>query len=191
VVNVRILLASLDSPLTPFHLTINPMSTRHLLLVEDNPDDAVLFQRALVSAYPDASLAVVPDVISASYYLRGEGHYADRKAFPFPYLVVIDLKLATVSGMELVKWIRRQPVLGGQLIILVLTASEDIRDAVEAYKQGANSFIIKQSNTRALADSLISAHERWLTRGLNLPVDPVAPARPASGYLDDQLRTEW
>lgn len=170
---------------------MNLPSTRHLLLVEDNPDDVLLFQSALASAYPNASLTVVPDVISAFYYLRGEGHYADRQACPFPYLVVIDLKLATVSGMELVKWIRRLPVLGDRFIILVLTASEDIRDAVEAYEQGANSFIIKQSNTRALADSLKSAHERWSARGLNLPDDPVASARPAAGYLDDQLRTVW
>jgi two-component system response regulator len=167
------------------------MSTRHILLVEDNPDDALLFQRALTSAYSSASLAVVPDVISASYYLRGEGHFADRKAHPFPYLVVIDLKLATVPGMELVKWIRQQRALSDRLIILVLTASEDIRDAVEAYKQGANSFVIKQFNTDALADSLISAHERWLARGLELPDDQVPSAQSAHGYLDGRLRTEW
>lgn len=82
------------------------MAAQHVLLLEDNQIDAALFQKALKIACPAATVTVIPEVTSAVYYLRGINFYKDRTAHPFPYFVVIDLGLASVSGMELLKWIR-------------------------------------------------------------------------------------
>jgi CheY-like chemotaxis protein len=146
------------------------MSAQHVLLVEDNNIDARLFEQALKIARPHATVTHVPDVLSATYYLRGIGFYADRTAYPLPYLVVIDLQLENVNGMELLKWIQKEPAMCG-LITLVLTASDEYSDAATAYAHGANSYLKKLHDRDALANSLTLLHAAWLEQDL-LPPNP-------------------
>jgi DNA-binding response OmpR family regulator len=151
------------------------MSVQHVLLVEDNQIDAALFQKALKFACPAATVSVIPEVTSAVYYLRGINFYKDRTAHPFPYLVVIDLSLGSVSGMDLLKWIRQEPTMNG-VLTLVLTASEEFKDAATAYEYGANAFLKKLHQVDPLVDSLKLLHEKWQVRGLYPPPTSTPPS---------------
>jgi DNA-binding response OmpR family regulator len=144
--------------------------SQHVLLVEDNAIDAILFQKALKVARPEATLSVVTDVSTAFFYLSGVNPYNHRSTHPLPYLVVVDLNLPHVPGLDLIKWIREQPAMD-QLIILVLTGSQKTQDTISSYKNGANNFIIKQFKVADLAASLTALHETWHARKLYpLPV---------------------
>src|SRR5947209_10539270 len=118
------------------------MPTPLVLLVEDNQIDALLFKKAMKLACPEAAVMVVEEVAAAFYYLSGVSNYSDRKNYPFPYLLVVDLNLAAVPGMDLIKWVRGQPAMN-DLVIIVLTASEQPQDEETAFALGANSFIKK------------------------------------------------
>jgi CheY-like chemotaxis protein len=139
------------------------MRGENVLLVEDNHIDARLFEQALKLARPGAALHRVEDVLSAVYYLRGIGFYADRAAHPLPYLLVIDLNLASVNGMELLKWIQKDPELNHRMLTLILTGSEDLRDGISAYTNGATAYLRKLRDRAALAESLAKLHETWRT----------------------------
>lgn len=141
------------------------LPAQHVLLVEDNTIDARLFAQALKITRPQATLTHVPDVLSATYYLRGIGFYADRNSYPLPYLVVIDLQLDSVNGMELLKWIKKEPAMCG-LITLVLTASDDFSDASTAYSHGANSYLKKLHDRDSLVTSLTLLHAAWHEQNL-------------------------
>ena len=101
-----------------------------------------MFQRLVRKAECGLSFQYVNDGEKALAYLEGEGPYADRKAHPFPDLVILDLGLPSVDGFEVLEWIRRQPGLSS-LRVVVLTASDHMHDVNSAYKLGANSFLVK------------------------------------------------
>ena len=111
------------------------MSTDTILLVEDDPNDVILFQRALERASLSAhSLNVVRDGEEAISYLSGRANYADRHLYPLPALLLLDLKMPRKSGLEVLTWLRKEPQLR-YLIVVLLTSSnsaEDIRLAYEA-----------------------------------------------------------
>lgn len=82
-----------------------------ILLVEDNPDDVLLTQRAVKKAGLKASLRVVGDGDQAVVYLERSCQYGDRHAYPLPSLILLDLKLPKRSGLEVLQWIRQQSYL--------------------------------------------------------------------------------
>jgi len=75
-------------------------------------------------------------------YLNGDPPYHDRVKYPLPNLVLLDIKMPGMNGFEVLKWIRHQPSLAG-LCVVMLTSSDQIRDANKAYQFGANSFLVK------------------------------------------------
>ena len=79
-----------------------------ILIAEDNRDDALLIQRALRRANLINPLQVVANGEQAIGYLKGDGPYADRSSYPVPELVMLDLQMPRVSGLEVLKWIREQ-----------------------------------------------------------------------------------
>lgn len=113
-----------------------------ILLAEDEEDYVLLIQRAFAQAKIPNPLHVVWNGQEAISYLKGEGKYANREEYPLPDLFLLDLKMPRVSGFEVLQWIRSQPGLA-PLRVLVLTSSDQIRDVNEAYKLGANSFLVK------------------------------------------------
>lgn len=117
-----------------------------ILLVEDSEDDVLFMQRALVSAGYKHPLQVAPDGQSALDYLGGVKQYADRKTYPLPSLVLLDLKLPHVLGLDVLKWIRSRPELQ-TLPVVVLTSSGERSDLERAYRLGANCFMVKPSDT--------------------------------------------
>lgn len=75
-------------------------------------------------------------------YLEGAGPYLNRDEFPLPKLILLDLKMPGISGLDVLRWIRQRPALQ-PIRVVVLTASNEIRDVNLAYQLGANSFLVK------------------------------------------------
>lgn len=129
-----------------------------ILLAEDREDDIILIRRAFEKAGCDCRLVVVRDGDEAVRYLSGSDKFAARDLYPFPTLLLLDLKLPMMDGFEVLRWIRDQPELK-DLPVIVLTLSNRIRDVNEAYALGAYSFLIKTTDfqdTVAFAQSLSS-----------------------------------
>ncbi len=113
-----------------------------ILLVEDDPNDVLLIERAFRKAQLLNPIQVVRDGENAVAYLAGHGLYADRQCYPLPGLVLLDLKLPRKSGFEVLAWLRTQPALR-RLRVIVLSSSAEIPDINQAYDLGATSYLVK------------------------------------------------
>jgi len=133
-----------------------------ILLVEDDPNDVFLMQRAMKSAEIANPLKVVEDGQGAIDYLSGAGKYADRTEFPLPNLVFLDLKLPYKSGFEVLEWIRTQSTLDSMLVV-VLTSSSEERDIKEVYRLGARSFLVKPPTKTMLTALMTATKGYWMT----------------------------
>src|SRR5574341_1099296 len=118
------------------------MNDKVILLVEDNPDDQALTLRALKKNNITNEVVVATDGVEALDYLFGTGSYAGRDPRELPQLVLLDLKLPRVDGLEVLKQLR-----GDQrtrlLPVVILTSSKEERDLVSGYSLGANSYVRK------------------------------------------------
>ena len=132
-----------------------------LLLVEDNEHDVFLMKRALGQAEIRNPLFVVSDGQQAVDYLAGNGDFNDREMYPFPALVLLDLKLPFRSGHEVLAWIRNEAELN-ELVVVVLTSSDEPADVNQAYKLGANSYLVKPPSLGQLRDLAKSFKWYWL-----------------------------
>jgi DNA-binding response OmpR family regulator len=134
-----------------------------ILLAEDDEDYVHLIQQAFSSAHVPNPLFVVSTGEEAMAYFKGEGKYANREEYPLPDLLLLDLKLPRYNGFEVLAWIRSQPGLGG-LRVLVLTSSDQIKDVNDAYRLGANSFLVKPYDFEDLVHFTQLIEEFWLQR---------------------------
>jgi CheY-like chemotaxis protein len=132
-----------------------------LLLVEDMEPDVFFMQRAWKRAVIANPLHVVGDGQEALEYLSGTGKFAHRTEFPMPGLVLLDLKIPRVLGLDVLKWIREQTALK-TLPVIILTSSHDESDVEKAYQLGANSFLVKPHSPDQLADMVKSFRDYWL-----------------------------
>lgn len=134
-----------------------------ILLVEDEENDIFLMQRALKQAGVENPLEVARDGQEAIDCLQGVGEYADRER---PCLVLLDLKLPHVMGLEVLRWIRQQHELQ-TLPVIIVTSSQLAPDIDAAYRLGANSYLTKASKPEDLLKMVIRIKEYWLE--LNQP----------------------
>jgi CheY-like chemotaxis protein len=132
-----------------------------VLLVEDNPDDVLLTNRAFKRANLINPIQVVDDGDQAVAYLSGAPPFEDRGRFPLPVLILLDLKLPRRSGLEVLKWLRAVPGLK-RLPVVVLTSSADAGDVNNAYDMGANSYLVKPVGFDALFDMVKVLQPYWL-----------------------------
>jgi two-component system response regulator len=137
-----------------------------ILLVEDNPDDEALAVRALKRNNIMNELVVARDGVEALDYLLGTGSHAGRDVRVQPQLVLLDLKLPKVDGLEVLRRLRTADVCK-HLPVVVLTSSNEERDMVESYHLGANSYIRKPVDFAQFADAVRQLHLYWLV--LNEP----------------------
>ena len=163
-----------------------------ILLVEDEPNDAVLVQIALQKIIPGVSLPVVSDGIQAIEYLKGAGPYADRSAYPFPDVVLLDLNLPLLDGFEVLRWIRQQPELK-LLPVIGLTGSLRNEDTKVACEAGANVCVLKSQGFRRLAELVMQVGganltspdiEKQLTPSQGSGTDEALPMVAESGSSD-------
>jgi two-component system response regulator len=120
-----------------------------ILHVDDDENDAILFQRACERAGLPAQTFRVDAADVAKAYLLGEGIYGDRARYPLPQIVVLDLKMPRMDGFEFLKWLRHAEGLAS-LPVLVFTASVSREDKSRAIAEGANSYFIKPASFDAL-----------------------------------------
>nr|WP_199307573.1 MULTISPECIES: response regulator [unclassified Leptolyngbya] len=130
-------------------------------MVEDNPKDVFLVQRALRKAEVVTPMHVVTDGDAAVKYLSGEEPYGDRTTYPLPVVVLLDLKLPRRSGAEVLMWIRQQAQLK-RLPVVVLTSSKEHVDINRVYDLGANAYMVKPSNFDQLVDILKTLNLHWI-----------------------------
>jgi CheY-like chemotaxis protein len=132
-----------------------------ILLVEDNEDDVFLMTRALNAAHIENPMSVVEDGQQAVDYLSGAGPFADRDAYPLPVIVFLDLKLPIMMGLEVLAWIRADPKFA-DIIVVVLTSSNEPSDLKEAYRLGANSYVVKPPDADQLLEMARAFKWYWL-----------------------------
>ncbi len=136
--------------------------TQTILLVEDNPVDVLLMQRAFRNeAFANTSLQIVRDGDAAVFYLNGDGEYSDRDRYPLPAIILLDLKLPRRSGHEVLVWLKQQPELK-RLPVVMLTSSRQTLDVKRAYDLGVNSYLVKPIGFASLLEMMQSFSEYWL-----------------------------
>lgn len=124
-----------------------------ILLVEDNEDDVFIFQRALRQAEISHPVQVVRDGQEALDYLQGQDGFADRAKFPLPFLVLLDLKLPFLNGLDVLEAIQQRPEFA-RLCVVVLTSSAEARDLARAQELGAQAYFVKPPAAKTLRDIL-------------------------------------
>jgi len=133
----------------------------HILLVEDNADHAELVRRNLEESQVANRLTHVEDGEAALDYLFGRGQYADGSRFARPNLVLLDLRLPRVDGLEVLKLVKSDPKL--QVIpVVILTTSDAERDMAVAYQYHANSYLTKPVDFQQFALLLKDLGFYWL-----------------------------
>jgi len=160
-----------------------------ILQVEDDPNDVFLLQHAMKKAGVANPIQVASDGKQAIDYLKGAGKFADRESFPLPCLVLLDLKLPYVMGLDVLEWIRQQP--GLSLIVILLTASAEDTDIATAYRLGANAFLTKPPTAGKFEDMARAIKDFWLTHNTLPQESQVAPAAPwPDACMHEGLRCE-
>ena len=132
-----------------------------ILLVEDNEDDVFLAERAFKGLECENPMRVVRDGEQAVNYLSGEGEFADREKFPFPRLILLDLKLPYRSGLEVLAWIREQANVP-RPFVAVLTGSNEPSDLRKAYELGCNTYLVKPPTPEMIYDIIKQFNLSWL-----------------------------
>lgn len=137
------------------------MKNTTILLVEDNPDDEALTMRALIKNNVGNTVHVVRDGAEALDFLFCTGTYADRDPNDMPQLILLDIKLPKIDGLEVLRRIRRDK--RTQLLpVVILTSSKEEQDLIEAYQGGANSYVRKPVDFTEFAKSIQQLGMYWL-----------------------------
>ena len=137
------------------------MEEKIILLVEDNPDDVDLTIRAFNRNCILNKVIVAKDGVEALDYLFGTGVHAGRNVEELPIVILLDLKLPRIDGLEVLKQIR-QNELTHLLPVVILTSSAEERDMLSGYKNGANSYVRKPVNFDEFAKAIKSIGLYWL-----------------------------
>lgn len=145
------------------------MDNRSILLIEDNPDDEALTLRALQKNNILNNVVVARDGAEALDYLFCRGTYAQRDPLDLPELVLLDLKLPKVDGLEVLKQLRAAQETR-RLPVVILTSSNEQRDIVAGYDLGANSYIRKPVDFTQFTEAVRQLGVYWLV--LNVPPHP-------------------
>jgi two-component system response regulator len=139
-----------------------------ILLIEDNVDDERLTLRALRRNNIMNEVVVACDGQEAIDYLFGSGSYAGRDMNVMPAVVMLDLKLPRLSGLEVLNRIR-EDVRTKRLPVVVLTSSDDEQQIAQAYKAGANSFIQKPTDPGEFSEMVLQLAMYWLLLNRTTP----------------------
>ena len=134
-----------------------------ILLVEDDVNDAMLAQRALQRAGAGREILHLMDGEEAINYLSGKPPFEDRKRFPLPRLILLDLKMPRMSGFDVLSWLQTHPELA-HLPVVVLTGSIEPKDVQNAKNLGAVGYEVKPIDFGKLVEIAKGLDERWLAQ---------------------------
>ena len=137
------------------------MSYKMILLVEDNADDEALTLRALNKSKIANTIVVVRDGAEALDYLFCTGSYADRNPLDLPQVILLDLKLPKIDGLEVLRRLRAEPRTH-MLPVVILTSSKEEQDLVNAYSSGANSYVRKPVDFTQFVEAIRQLGLYWL-----------------------------
>lgn len=137
-----------------------------ILLVEDSAEDLELTLRALRKANLANHIEIARDGAEAIDFIFGEGIHAGRDITDVPKLILLDLKLPRVDGLEVLKRIKRDPRTS-HIPIVILTSSKEQKDVTESYRLGVNSYIVKPVNFEGFTAAVQNLGMYWLL--LNQP----------------------
>ena len=146
------------------------MEDKIILLVEDNPDDVTLTERALKKSHILNRLVVTRDGAEALDYLFCTGAYSDRDTSIMPEVILLDLKLPKIDGLEVLKRIRsdkRTKILP----VVILTSSKEENDLITGYTLGANSYIRKPVNFNQFVEAIRQLGLYWLVLNEAPPIN--------------------
>lgn len=147
------------------------MQPKPVLVVEDDRNDVFLLQRTFRRNNLIGELHIVPTVDEGIAYLTGEGKYDDRNQFPYPVLMLLDLKLPGKSGFDLLAWLREQQGLC-RLPVVILTSSAQSDDINRAFDLGANSYLVKNPDPAGFLDLTKLLDLYWLTLNQKPELEP-------------------
>ena len=146
------------------------MKSKIILLIEDNPSDIKLTKRALANNHILNDLVVIEDGQEALEYLFGTGQYENRDVSQKPALILLDLKLPRMDGLEILQQIRADPNTK-RLPVVVLTTSKEEQDVAASYDLGVNSFIRKPVDFDQFVSAIQHLGLYWLVLN-ETPPDP-------------------
>lgn len=144
------------------------METRTILYVEDNPLDIELTMEAIKENRILNPIVVANDGIEALEYLTYEGKYMDRKEGN-PSIILLDLKMPRMDGLELLAIIKKDPKLKG-IPVVMLTSSREEKDLVKGYELGVNAYVVKPVGFSAFTDLVKQINSFWIITN-ELPKD--------------------
>lgn len=133
-----------------------------ILLVEDNPRDAELIVRALKKKHLANNLHIVEDGVEALDFLFARGRYDGRRREDMPKVILLDLKLPRVSGLEVLQTLKSDGRMRAIPVVIVTSSAED-PDVETAYKLGANSYVIKPVQFEMFIEAMSRLGDYWLT----------------------------
>jgi CheY-like chemotaxis protein len=132
-----------------------------ILVIEDDPADAYFLEKAFERILANCALNRVCDGEEAKEYLQGNGKYADRRAFPLPSVILLDLRMPRMNGFEFLAWLRHESEL--KIVpTVVYSSSDNPADVRKAYEMGANSFLHKRLSMNAVQETMRSFARYWL-----------------------------
>ncbi|PYP93659.1 MAG: two-component system response regulator [Candidatus Angelobacter sp. Gp1-AA117] len=139
------------------------VKTRTILMVEDDPADMRLIQRAFAKAEITAKVIRLTNGDDAVAYLDGQAPYDNRAAYPLPNLLILDLKLPRRNGFEVLQWLRSRRDGIRRMPVIMLTSSRHTVDINRAYDSGVNSYLAKPENTEGLLQVANAIKTYWLS----------------------------
>ena len=133
-----------------------------ILVVEDEPHDQTLIEKAFRDLGLTGAIHVVNDGLEAIAYMMGEGKYADRAQYPYPTFIITDLKMPGADGFDVLQHLKANPA-WAIIPTVVLSASTDPDDIRTAYLLGASSYHVKPAGFNELRSQLKILHDYWMT----------------------------
>lgn len=149
------------------------MTNKIIFLIEDNPDDEALTLRALRKNNISNEVVVARDGAEALDYLFGRGAHEGRDTSVVPQLVLLDLKLPKIDGLEVLRAIRGDERTR-RLPVVILTSSKQERDLLDGYELGANSYVCKPVDFTAFAEAVRQLGIYWLVLNESPPAQRVS-----------------
>jgi CheY-like chemotaxis protein len=150
-----------------------------ILAVDDDEDSRDTLRLAMERLGAPKQMMFARDGEEALAYLQGEGEFSNRIVYPFPLLVLLDLKMPRMDGFQVLHWIRRESTFWW-LPVVVLTVSSLDQDVWRAYQEGANSFMVKGVGIEELAMQIGSVIQHWVRFSVHPGTTEGAPPRPPS-----------